>query len=340
MSGGVDSSVAAALLVRAGHDVTGAFVVNYDNGDGACWRNDYTDALRVSAKLGVPLIRLDFVKEYKKMVLDYMYKEYEEGKTPNPDVLCNKFIKFGAWQKKAKELGFEYIATGHYASLKEKNGIYKLLEAKDKNKDQTYFLHLLSQDQLNGVLFPLGKYSKPEVRKLAKKFDLPTAEKEESMGICFIGEVPMKDFLMKKIKPKEGNIILKSKVIGTHDGLPFYTIGERGMGLDKGNGQPLYVIEKRMKTNELVVGYMDDPKLSKKETWIEKINWISGQTPKLPLKCKVRLRHRQDLSDCVVEEDNSKFRILFNKAQRAPTPGQFAVFYLRGECLGGGVIIF
>ena len=197
MSGGVDSSVAAALLVARGYDVTGAFMVNYDDigpGGESCWAGDYQDALRVAAKLGIPLMRLDFTKEYKKTVLDYMYAQYRAGRTPNPDVLCNKFVKFGSWLDKAKELGFDKIATGHYAKVLESR-TYKLVEAKDENKDQTYFLNQLNQEQLSRVLFPIGDYTKPEVRKLAKKFGLPNADKEESMGICFVGEVPMKEFL-------------------------------------------------------------------------------------------------------------------------------------------------
>ncbi|MFH1286647.1 MAG: tRNA 2-thiouridine(34) synthase MnmA [Candidatus Magasanikbacteria bacterium] len=235
MSGGVDSSVAAALLVHDGYDVTGAFMVNYDNGE-SCWRNDYRDALRVAAKLGIPLLKLDFTKDYKEQVLDHMFAEYKKGRTPNPDVLCNKLIKFGAWIEKARELGFDAIATGHYASikiLKHKNiKTYHLIQAKDGNKDQTYFLHQLNQEQLAHTLFPLGDYTKDEVRSLAREFELPTAEKEESMGICFVGEVPMKEFLQERIEKKQGNIVTSSgDVVGKHDGLAFYTIGQRHLGI-------------------------------------------------------------------------------------------------------------
>src|SRR3989339_194203 len=238
MSGGVDSSVVAALLLKRGYDVAGMFAVNYNNEDntnGSCWVSDYRDAVCVAAKLGISLLRWDFTKEYKKFVLDYMYKEYSLGRTPNPDVLCNKFVKFGVWLDRAKKEGFEKLATGHYARLMAYDvGHMTLMMAKDENKDQTYFLHQLSQKQLSHVLFPLGDYTKPEVRKLAKKFDLPTAEKEESMEICFIGEVPMKEFLQTKIKQKKGKIILSpsaregvgaasgrgswSREIGEHDG--------------------------------------------------------------------------------------------------------------------------
>ncbi len=450
MSGGVDSSVAAALLVAQGYDVTGAFMVNYETQietdsdkiktDYSCWASDYQDALRVAAKLGIPLMHLNFVKEYKKFVLDYMYKEYRKGKTPNPDVLCNKFVKFGAWLDKAKELGFDFIATGHYArlvnsplvpipenrgsrSLREAlvgRGGLALMSAKDTNKDQTYFLHQLNQEQLKYVLFPIGGYTKPEVRKLAKKFNLPTADKEESMGICFVGEVPMKEFLLKKIKTKKGKIILSPSAVGSvdvgvenfqptqigeHDGLPFYTIGQRqglsrlplltkegrrgglpssalsvaqatvtplNLPLVRGEGdtRSLYVVGKNFAKNELVVGYEDDPLLYKKTAEVSEVNWVGGQPPrplrfaqqsgqaKFPLNCEVRLRHRQPLQKCVVDSplvpilENRGSRlavgrrstsrgglvIKFSKPQRAVTPGQFAVFYANGECLGGGVI--
>jgi len=348
VSGGVDSSVAAALLVKAGYDVTGAFMVNYDDpcAPESCWRGDYQDALRVAAKLGIKLLRLDFTKEYDKMVLSYMYKEYEAGRTPNPDVMCNKFIKFGVWLEKARELGFDFLATGHYADIKSSRGSrvgLRLMEAKDKNKDQTYFLHQLTQDQLRFTSFPIGKYTKDKVRELAEKFDLPTAKKEESMGICFIGEVPMKEFLEKKIKPRPGKIVTTTgEEVGEHKGLPFYTIGERGLGIGKFDNKPLFVVEKKMETNELVVGYEDDPKLFKKEIKVGEINWISGQSPQLPLKCEVRLRHRQTLQKCHCKEaagQRGSLIVQFTTPQRAVTPGQFAVFYSKGECLGGGVIV-
>jgi len=360
MSGGVDSSVVAALLVEAGYDVTGAFMVNYD--DNGCWHGDYQDALRVAAKLNIPLLRLDFQKEYKEMVLDYMYKEYEKGRTPNPDVMCNKFVKFGVWLDKARELSFGKLATGHYGVIKrnkkqETNKYqlpitnYQLLKAKDKNKDQTYFLHQLTQEQLSYVLFPLGEYTKSEVRKLAKKFKLPTAEKEESMGICFVGEVNMKEFLETRITQKKGKIILSDgTVVGEHDGLAFYTIGQRHLSLQHKNtktqkhtdSKPLYVVGKDFEKNQLIVGYEDDPLLFKKEIEVESIHWI-GQEPKFPLKCKVRLRHRQDLQDAIIkkakkQESKKAVTVEFVLLQRAVTPGQFAVFYKDNGCLGGGVV--
>lgn len=360
LSGGVDSSVAAALLVKAGYNVTAAFMVNYDdrsNGQ-SCWRDDYHDALRVSAKLGIQLLRLDFIKEYNRDVLDYMYKEYELGRTPNPDVLCNKFVKFGAWLNKARALGFDYIATGHYARLSSSrkrgsavldsrlhgndNCIYRLQEAKDKNKDQTYFLHQLNQEQLKSVLFPIGNYNKEQVRKLATKFDLPTAQKEESMGICFVGEVPMRDFLKNKIKVSPGKIIDENNnVLGQHDGLAYYTIGQRNLGLNSKDGKPMFVVDKNIQTNELIVGGDTSPLLFKNEIEVADVGWVNGQPLKFPLKCQVRLRHRQELQSATLclSRANGDLLVKFPKPQRAVTPGQYAVIYLKGGCLGGGVIL-
>lgn len=375
MSGGVDSSVAAALLVEQGYDVTGAYMINYDSKDDgqftgpgsttlrpvnkSCWVPDYRDAVRVAAKLGIPLLKLNFVKEYRQTVLKYMYDEYKKGRTPNPDVMCNRWVKFGFWLKKARELGFDKIATGHYTkvveSRKGKVESYELLQAKDANKDQTYFLHQLNQGQLSHALFPLGKYTKDQVRRLAKKFDLPTANKEESMGICFVGEVNMKDFLQKEIKTKPGKVVMSDgKVIGEHDGLAFYTIGERGLGLgsqklEGEDNKPIYVVDKKYDINELVVGFEDDPLLFKNEIEVGDVNWIFGFVPEMPLKCEVRLRHRGQLQSAQVSKSNGqdKYLVKFEKKQRAITPGQFAVFYLDKKifgfrkmkrCLGGGVI--
>jgi len=341
LSGGVDSSVAAALLVSAGYDVTGAFMVNYEDDDSteSCWRDDYHDALRVAAKLGIRLLRLDFTKEYKRDVLAYMYKEYETGRTPNPDVLCNKFVKFGAWLEKAKKLDFDFIATGHYARIKKTGRKFYLEQAKDKNKDQTYFLHQFNQQQLKQVLFPIGQYTKEQVRKLASKFDLPTAKKEESMGICFVGEVPMRDFLKNKIKVKSGNIVDENgNILGRHDGLAYYTIGQRNLGINSQDKKPLYVLGKNFKTNELIVGNESSPLLFKKEILVGEINWVLGNQ-KLPLNCKVRLRHRQEMQSAKIMPDKKNLKIVFLKKQRAITPGQFAVFYKNSLCLGGGVIL-
>lgn len=360
LSGGVDSAVSAALLKKAGYDVTGAFMINYDgkreNGE-SCWVPEYRDAVRVAAKLNIPILKLDFTKEYRAAVLEYLFKEYEAGRTPNPDVLCNSYIKFGSWLKEARERGFDCFATGHYAHLGIADSKMELLQAKDKNKDQTYFLHQLSQPQLKHVLFPIGGYTKPQVRALAKKFKLPVARKEESMGICFIGEVPMEEFLKTRIKPKPGKIVLseyaahatanvgatpqssQQLVIGEHTGLAFYTIGQRHIGVASGTAnKPLYVVGKNLKKNELVVGYEDDPLLVSKDARIANAHWISGREPEFPLQCEVRLRHRQPLERCVVTKADSGLHVTFKTPQRAVTPGQFAVFYQGRECLGGGVI--
>ena len=353
MSGGVDSSVVAALLVQQGHKVTGAYMKQWsDTKDvsGLCkWKVDRRDAMRVAAHFDIPLITLDFEKEYKEWVMGYMFAEYEKGRTPNPDVMCNRFIKFGAWLDKAREMGFDAMATGHYAIVtsalqhKSTSAQYELQMAQDEEKDQTYFLHQLNQEQLQYTMFPLGGYTKMEVREMAKKFDLPTADRAESMGICFVGEVPMKEFLQQKIQKSPGSIVNeRGDVLGEHEGLAFYTIGQRHIGqlaISKEQGtnqQALFVVGKKFDTNELVVGEEDSELLHKKEIVVEDIHWISGHVPEFPLKCKVRLRHRQTLQEALFLEDN---KIVFKKAQRAVTPGQFAVVYREGVCLGGGIII-
>lgn len=370
LSGGVDSSVTALLLLKQGYDVTAAFMVNYDGQDSElgieCWRKDYRDAVRVAAYLSIPLVRWDFTKEYARDVLKYMDKEYKAGRTPNPDVLCNEFVKFGAWLERAKQEGFDYIATGHYATLRvEKPNTksqtpnqlpitnYQLLVSKDTDKDQTYFLHRLSQDQLKHTLFPLGLCTKIQVRALAKKYKLPTAQKEESMGICFIGEVPMKDFLQSRISQKKGKVVLQDgTVVGTHDGLAYYTIGQRHLDLNLKTpdtkkqkninyqlpmAKPLYVLNKDRKTNTITLGL--EEALYKKEVSLENIHWIAGLQPKLPLQCEVRLRHRQPLQKASVVCSPSSVVVVFKQPQRAPTPGQFVVFYKNNVCLGGGVVV-
>lgn len=342
LSGGVDSSVAAALLVRAGYAVTGAFMINYDNnkpGSESCWLPDYRDALRVAAHLRIPLIKLDFTKDYSEKVLKYLFKEYKAGRTPNPDVLCNTFIKFGVWLGYARRHDFDFLATGHYARVKKDAAGFHLFSAKDTNKDQTYFLHQLNQKQLAQSLFPVGHLTKPEVRALARKLNLPTAEKEESMGICFIGEVPMKQFLEQKIPPKPGKIVTtEGELIGTHDGLPFYTIGQRHIGTKGKGNEPLYVVAKRAKTNELVVGFENDPLLYTKEIALLNVHFTDRQGLRFPLQCEVRLRHRQTLQKAELVKRGARFFLQMNKPQRAATPGQFAVIYRKGECLGGGAV--
>ncbi len=389
MSGGVDSSVTAALLVREGYDVTGAYMKQWSDTqdvNGVCtWKTDRRDALRVAAHLDIPLITLDFEKEYREWVTEYMFAEYEAGRTPNPDVLCNKYIKFDAWLKKAKEMGFEKMATGHYANLRKQDSgspeklrlgagriQYQLTQAKDADKDQTYFLHQLTSEQLSYTLFPLGPYLKSEIREMAEKWQLPTAKRAESMGICFVGEVPMKDFLLQRIEKKTGDILLSSgEKVGEHDGLAFYTVGQRGgLGLqnclslretDKergnlshstqeiasspsgtsrndSNNKPLYVLQKNIEKNQLIVGYEDDPLLMSTQAALTDIHFISGEEPSLPLSCKARLRHRQELQDVTLTKEKDTYRLQFVTPQKAITPGQFAVLYSNDLCLGGGVV--
>lgn len=346
MSGGVDSSVTAALLIEQGYDVTAAYMKQWDDvdEDGVCtWKKDRRDALRVAAHLDIDLLTFDYQKEYKKHVFDYMIKEYKKGRTPNPDILCNQFVKFGFWLDKAKSLGFDYLATGHYADIRldKNNNLFNLVQAKDKNKDQTYFLHKLNQDQLKHILFPLGIYKKSQVRTIAKQKNLPTANRKESMGICFIGEIPMKEFLSKYISQKPGNIMLETgEVVGKHDGLAYYTIGQRHVGIASNKeNKSLVVVNKDVKNNNLIIGFQDSNLLYKTEILLQDMHWVSGITPEKKVKCLVRFRHRQELQSCeiVMTGDNTATLVCKNK-QKAITPGQFAVLYTDKECLGGGVI--
>jgi len=348
MSGGVDSAVSATLLVEQGYEVTGVYMRQWSDQEkikGVCtWKEDRREAMRVAAFLGIKFLTFNFEKEYKKWVVDYLFNEYKKGNTPNPDVLCNKFIKFGFWLNKAKELGSDYLATGHYASISFKNGEYFLGKAKDEDKDQTYFLHQLNQDQLKHTLFPLGKLTKKEVRKIAQKKELPNANREESMGICFVGEVSIGDFLAQKIKPKKGKIILSDGTqIGEHNGLHKYTLGQRQLGVDmkarSKKSTAMYVVAKNLIKNELVVGERENPLLYKKEINVIDTSWVSGHDPKFPLNCEIRLRHRQVLQKCIVKKDkNNNIIVYFLEKQWALSPGQFAVFYKKNICLGGGEI--
>ncbi len=332
MSGGVDSSVSAALLKRAGFDVVGVYMRQWDPkilGKECMWKTDRRDAMLVCAKLGIPFLTWDFSKEYEKEVGKYMIDSYREGLTPNPDVMCNKIIKFGLFFDKAMKEGADFIATGHYA--KTKNG--ELLKAKDKNKDQTYFLYTISKKQLNKIIFPVGNLIKPEVRKLAKKFKLENAGKKDSQGVCFVGQFNMKEFLKMYIKPKIGKILsLDGEKIGEHDGVYYYTIGQRH-GLDiKDGGGPYYVVKKNIKKNIIYVGEEKD--LKTKKTKVVKINWINKPMA-FPVLVDARTRYRAPLQKAKLHKDGS---LIFVKGERAVTPGQSAVFYKGNRVLGGGVI--
>ena len=362
MSGGVDSSVSAALLKEQGYNVIGFFMKNWGDSHGLkksdCpWLQDREDAMRVAAKIDIPFHTLDFEDEYKKEVLDYFFKEYEAGRTPNPDILCNSKIKFGVFLDKAIELGADMIATGHYAkktkirstksetnsngqNSKSKIIKYKLLKGADSDKDQTYFLYRLNQDQLSKTIFPVGEYAKPQVRALAKKFGLSNYDKRDSQGVCFIGKLDLKKFLSQKIKDKPGDIVdINRKKIGDHAGLFWYTIGQR-RGIKIGGNGPYYVIKKDFERNELVVANnQKDKALYSSEVIIEDVSWISGEPPVLFRPYEARIRYREKLSRCILSDcGNRTYAVKFEKPQWAVSSGQSVVFYENDACLGGGII--
>ncbi len=350
MSGGVDSWVAAAMLKKQGYDITGVFVKGwYPEGMVCGWKEERRDAIRAAAKIGVPLLTFDFSKEYEKKVLEYMKKEYASARTPNPDVMCNKYIKFGLFLDKALKMGANKIATGHYVRLKNK----KLSEAKDKNKDQSYFLWTLTQEQLKYCLFPIGDYTKPEVRRMAQRFGLHNAQKSDSQGLCFVGDIDFAIFLRKILPKKEGKIMtVDGKIVGRHDGVHFYTIGQRH-GLNVAGRSPYYVVDKDLKKNILFVAEQrDEKKFYKREVAIADVNWISGKKPNLSKKpygkfdkYLGRIRYRQPLQFCKIENyklkivNSKNYKVIFRLPQRAVTSGQSLVLYREAEMLGGGIII-
>ena len=334
MSGGVDSSVAAALLKQAGFDVVGVYMICWD----ACERKEERrDALRGALKLNIPFLTFDFRDEYRKQVFDYMVREYAEGQTPNPDVMSNREIKFGLFLKKALELGANYIATGHYARLRFTDHIQDLLEGVDKKKDQSYFLCSLNRQQLQHCLFPLGQYTKAQVREMARGMELSTAEKKDSQGLCFVGKVNFYHFLRGLLPRHEGSVVTSyGTVIGKHDGVHFYTIGQRH-GLGIGGGVPYYVAEKDPLKNILVVGKgPEDPILYKKEILVGHLNWLSDfqEGP-----CAVRLRYRQPKVSALTTKEADCVRVRFDIPQRGVAPGQYAAFYQGVRVLGGGIIL-
>ena len=337
MSGGVDSSLTAALLVEQGYDVTGVYMKNWtkDLPGALCpWAEDVADAKRVAVQLNIPFKVYDFQKEYKQAVVDYMVAEYTTGRTPNPDIMCNQEVKFKLFLKTALKDGADMIATGHYANVK--NG--RLLKAKDANKDQTYFLYRVDKEALEKTFFPLGAYTKPEVRQIALERKLFTAEKKESMGICFVGKVGIKEFLGQYVKTKPGNIIDTNSgaIIGQHDGAIFYTMGQRH-GMDVGGGLPYYVIGKNMEKNEVyVTTNLSDEHMWEKELTISDQYWI-GEKPLSKKMYKFRLRHRAPLINGEFE-DEKLHKITLENDVRAVTSGQSVVVYDKEVCLGGGII--
>jgi tRNA-specific 2-thiouridylase len=330
MSGGIDSSVSAALLKKAGFNVVGVFMRLADLPK---FKEGEKNARRVSKILKVPFFVLDLRKEFKKRIISFFLKECKKGNTPNPCVVCNKEIKFGLLLEKGKSLGFDFFATGHYVRVKNKT----LLKGKDKEKDQSYFLWKLNQKQLKSVLFPLGNYTKGEVRILAREFKLPVLKASESQEICFFPET-VNNFLEKNLKLESGKIVDNQlKSIGDHKGLFFYTIGQRkGIKLP---GGPYYVSGKDFRKNFLIVTKKEKD-LFKKELIAENINWISGASPRFPLKAKVKIRYRSNGAEAVINPVNNKeVKVIFKKQQRAITPGQSTVFYKGETLLGGGIIV-
>lgn len=334
MSGGVDSSVSAAILKDQGFQVIGVHI-NCFNVDG-CAERDAEDARRAAEHLSIPFYVFDLEKEYKEKVVEYMINGYKSGITPNPDVECNREIKFGLFYKRALELGADFIATGHY--IENRNG--KLFAAKDKNKDQSYFLWTLKPEQIKKCIFPLGDLAKPEVRKLAKKYGLHNSEKKDSQGICFLGMVSIADFLKKYIPEKKGDILNeKGKKIGTHSGAYYYTIGQRhGLGIG-GSKKPLFVKEKDVKKNTIVLAEGEEnPSLLTSKIIISGINLISKDL-EFSLNCFGRVRYRQPLFSCKIRKIKNNLEVIFNKPQKFVAPGQSFVFYSNsGEMLGGGII--
>lgn len=346
MSGGVDSSVAALLLKEQGYNVIGLYMNNWEEKDecGACTgEEDFADVRRVANAIGIPYYSVNFAKEYMDRVFSYFLAEYKAGRTPNPDVLCNREIKFKDFKQTAMRLGADYVATGHYCDILHDNGTHYLLKAKDQSKDQTYFLNQLSQDQLDKVLFPLGKLDKSEVRAIAEKYGLATAKKKDSTGICFIGERNFRNFLQTYIPNKKGKIMTyDGKVLGEHLGLMYYTIGQRrglGIGGQAGDdGSRWFVIEKDLENNILYVAHGSEDKLYTDGLFMNECNWIPSVPDKKEFDCTAKFRYRQPEQKCHVTIFPDKIRVDFAEKQRAITEGQFAVFYDGDKCIGGGVI--
>ncbi len=346
LSGGVDSSVAALLLKEQGYRVVGLFMRNWEETDenGVCTADDdFEDVKRVSALLGIPYFSVNFARQYMDRVFSYFLAEYRAGRTPNPDVLCNREIKFGPFKEYAKELGADFIATGHYCGISHEGGVHRLLKAKDGGKDQTYFLNQLTQPQLEGVLFPLSSLMKTEVRAIAEKSGLSTAKKKDSTGICFIGERNFRKFLQEYLPAQPGKILtLGGEEVGEHMGLMYYTLGQR-RGLDlggkKGEEGRWFVVKKDLAHNVLYVSHGDETPLLSNGCYVSHINDIPAMPAEKSLDCTAKLRYRQAEQRVRVERTGkAEARVTFAEPQRAVTPGQYAVFYRGEECLGGGVI--
>lgn len=348
MSGGVDSSVTAYLLKKQGYNVIGVFMKNWDDTDenGVCTATeDYKDVAKVAEQIGIPYYSVNFEKEYWDRVFEYFLAEYRRGRTPNPDVMCNKEIKFKAFLDYANQLGADYVATGHYARVRKNDqSEVELLRGVDNNKDQTYFLSQLTQKQLSNILFPLGEMEKTQVREIAKEANLSTATKKDSTGICFIGEKNFRQFLSQYLPAKSGEMVTEDgRVMGTHHGLMYYTIGQRkglGIGGTGTNNEPWFVVGKSLEKNQLIVGQgFHHPLLYADKLIASDLVFNSEVLDKTDFECTAKFRYRQqDIPVSVKMIDDNKAEVFFKESARAITPGQAVVFYDGDRCLGGGFI--
>lgn len=344
VSGGVDSSVSAALLLEQGYDVTGVFIrVWYPPFVECDWKKERRDAMEVCAHLGISFKEFNAEEEYKQDVVDYMIREYTEGRTPNPDVMCNRSVKFGAFKQWVLSQGVEYVATGHYARVEKKGELYFLKAGIDGNKDQTYFLWTLTQEDLSHTLFPVGEMEKEEVRAYAEQKGLLTATKKDSQGICFLGAIDMKEFLSHYVDVKEGDVLnMNKEVIGRHKGVELYTLGERhGFEVIKKspNDGPHYIISKDVGTNTITVSEKKNEEVShKKDFMLHHLNWIS-KVPKDGVVYTARIRYRQPLQRCQLFLEDGGCRVHFEEEQKFVASGQSFVLYDGDVCLGGGVIV-
>ena len=342
MSGGVDSSVSAFILKKEGYEVHGLFMKNWDDDDGSPYcsiKEDFMDAAFVADQLEIPLFEVNFAKEYKEKVFSYFLEELKKGRTPNPDILCNKEIKFKKFYDYSLSKGYDYIATGHYAKTNED----KLYKAMDTNKDQTYFLHAIDKEVLKRTLFPIGSMDKEQVRQIARENSLITSDKKDSTGICFIGERPFPDFISNYVSEKIGKIVDENgNELGEHKGLQYYTLGQRqgiGIGGQKGNNnEPWYVAGKDMDTNTLIVVQGNDNPLLFSRELITRNLYLLNEDIEQKFNGAAKVRYRQEDQKCEIEILEGKIQIRFEKPQRAVTPGQSVVIYKNNECLGGGEI--
>jgi tRNA-specific 2-thiouridylase len=349
MSGGVDSSVSAYLLLQQGYQVEGVFMKNWeedDNDEYCAAAEDLADAQAVADKLGIELHTINFAAEYWDNVFEFFLAEYQAGRTPNPDIMCNKEIKFKAFlEYAAEDLGADYIATGHYVRRAQRDGHWKMLRGLDGNKDQSYFLYTLCEEHISKTLFPVGDIEKPRVREIALEQGLITHDKKDSTGICFIGERKFKDFLARYLPAQPGVIeTAEGEQIGQHEGLMYHTLGQRkGLhigGMRDFGDEPWYVVDKDVARNVLVVGQgADHPRLYSKGLIANQLHWVDRKGPQTPLRCAVKTRYRQaDIPCTVTPLENGQVEVIFDLPQKAVTPGQSAVFYKDDECLGGGII--